>query len=58
MVAVPVMCQLSGSDWALSGLVQRVGHVYVKALHVVASGILNIIKIVSIHRAIEIVDQP
>ena len=46
VIAMPENVQFSGSNWALSGLIQRMVYVSVKTLRVAAPEILNITQMI------------
>ena len=58
LIAVPPGCTVMGKGVTLTGLIERVGHVSVRAMRVLASNILNITDIVPAEQAISLLSKP
>ena len=58
LVTVPPQCVMMGEGYTLTGLIERVGHVSVKALRVLQPNILNITTIIPPDKAISLLDPP
>ena len=58
LIAVPADCRVMGQDWSLTGLIQKIGHISVKALRVEAPEELNITDIIPQNAVVELLDKP
>ena len=58
LVTVSPNCTVMGRDVTLTGLIERLGHVSVKAMRVLVSNILNITDIVPAEQAISLLGKP
>ena len=58
LITVPSGCVVMGKGVTLTGLIERVGHISVKALQMLTSNILNITEIIPAEQAISLLDQP